>query len=151
MIFLFLGEHGGYEDCQYKVRIFLNSECSLFARFLTFFESVDRENNMEDVQNYASSEDFPGWPVDVTRMCRQLFNVLAQKTRGNSFQTVITCQRKKCVAVLELESNCCVLTKARMQAGVRHSPSEHMTSSVCHRTQKYLPAWNVGSRIEGTR
>ena len=37
-----------------KVRIFLNSECSLYAMFLTFLESLDREVDMAYVQNYAN-------------------------------------------------------------------------------------------------
>ena len=45
----FGGEYEECEDWQYKVRMFLNSECSLIARFLTFLESVDREIDLEDV------------------------------------------------------------------------------------------------------
>ena len=52
-----------YEDWQYKVRIFLNSECSLFARFLTCLESLDREIDMQHIQGYATSEDFLGRPA----------------------------------------------------------------------------------------
>ena len=66
--------------------------------------------DLEDVQDYATSDDFLGLPADVTWMNGQLFNVLAQKTRGNLFQTVKTCRRKNCVTVLELGSNSCVLT-----------------------------------------
>ena len=90
---------------------------------------------MEDVQDYATSEDFPGQTADVTWMNQQLFNVLAQNTRGTPFQTVKTCQKKKVVAVLELGSNSCVLTWARIQAGVKDSPSESMTSSARRRTR----------------
>ena len=81
------GEYEEYEDWQYKVRIFLNSECSL-SRFSSFLESVDWESDMQDVQDCATSEDFSGPPADVPWMNQQLFNVLAQKTRGNPFQTV---------------------------------------------------------------
>ena len=40
--------------------------------------NLDREIDEEDVQDYAASPDFS----------QQLFNVLAQKTRGHPFQTV---------------------------------------------------------------
>ena len=63
------------------VRIFMNYECSLFARFLTFLESLDREIDLEDVQDHATAEHFAGWPADVTWMNRQLFNDLAQKLK----------------------------------------------------------------------
>ena len=46
---IFGGEYEDYEDWQYKVRIFLNSECFLFARFHTILESMDREIDLEDV------------------------------------------------------------------------------------------------------
>ena len=57
-----------YEDWQYKIEIFLNSECPAFAWFLATLESLDREIEMEDVQDYATSEDFPGRTADVTWM-----------------------------------------------------------------------------------
>ena len=67
VIFRFFGsESEEYQNWQYKVRIFLNSECSLITRFLTFLESSDRETDMEDVQDYATSEDFPGQTAGVT-------------------------------------------------------------------------------------
>ena len=74
------GEYEEYEDRQYKVRIFLNSECSL-SRFSSFLESVDWESDMQDVQDCATSEDFSCPPADVPRTNQQLFNVLAWKTR----------------------------------------------------------------------
>ena len=54
-----------YEDWQYKVRIFLNSECSQFARFLAFLEILDQEIDMEDFQFSATPENLPGLPADV--------------------------------------------------------------------------------------
>ena len=48
-ISIFGGEFEEYEDWQYKVRFFLNSECFLFARFPTMLESLDREIDLEDV------------------------------------------------------------------------------------------------------
>ena len=63
------------------VRIFMNYECSLLARFLTFLESLDREIDLEDVQDYATAEHFAGRPADVTWMHRLLFNDLAQKLK----------------------------------------------------------------------
>ena len=120
VIFRFcVSENEEYQNWQYKVRIFLNSECSLITRSLTFLESSDREIDVEDVQDYATSEDFPGQTAVVTWMNQQLFNVLAQNTRGTPLQTVKTCQKKKVVALLELGSNSCVLTWARIQAGDR--------------------------------
>ena len=83
----FGGEYEDFKDWQYKVRIFLNSECSLYARFFTFLESLDQEVDLEDVQEYATSEEFVGRPADVTWIKQQLFNILAQQTRGNPFQT----------------------------------------------------------------
>ena len=62
---IFGGEHDEYEDWQYKVRTFLNSECSLFARFLTFLESLKEELDMEDIKGYATSGDLPGRPADL--------------------------------------------------------------------------------------
>ena len=59
---IFGGEYEEYVDCQHKVTIFLHSECSLFARFLTFLETVVREMDMEDVQDYATSADCPETP-----------------------------------------------------------------------------------------
>ena len=112
---IFGGEYEEYEDWQYNVRIFLISECSLFARFLAFLERLDHEIDSEDVEDYATSEDFPGRTADVTWMNRQLFNVLAQKTRRNPSRQGKTCQRKKGVAVLELGSYSCMLTRARMR------------------------------------
>ena len=44
--------------------------------------------DLEDVQDYATSDHFLGLPADVTWMNRQRFNVLAQKTREMLFQTV---------------------------------------------------------------
>ena len=43
---MFGGECEEYEDWQYKVRIFLNSECSLFAKFLTYLENLHRDSKM---------------------------------------------------------------------------------------------------------
>ena len=137
---IFGGEYEEYEAWQYKVRIFLNFEYSLIPRFVTFLESLDREIDVEDVQDYATTEDFPGRPADVTWMSQQLFNVLAQKTSGDPFQTVKNTSEEKVCCVPERGSNFCVLTKARMQAGVRDSKSESMTSSACHRPQKSLLA-----------
>ena len=48
------------------VRIFMNYGCSLLAIFLTFLESLDREIDLEDVQDYATTEHFAGRPADVT-------------------------------------------------------------------------------------
>ena len=62
----FRSEYEEYQNWQYKVRIFLNSECSPIARFLTLLESSGREIDMEDVQDHAKSEDFPGQTADVT-------------------------------------------------------------------------------------
>ena len=67
---------------RYKIGIFLDSECSLFAK------SEDREIDMKDFQEYEASPVFPGRTADVTWMNQQLFNVLAQKTRGTPFQCV---------------------------------------------------------------
>ena len=50
------------------------------------FDRVDCEIDLEDVQRYATLEDFPDTPADVIWMNRQFFNVLAQKLRGNPFQ-----------------------------------------------------------------
>ena len=55
----------------------MNSECS----FLSVFDSVDCEIDLEDVQHYATLEDFLDPPADVIWMNRQFFNVLAQKFR----------------------------------------------------------------------
>ena len=41
---MFGGECEEYEDGQYKVRIFLNSQCSLFAKFLTYLENLHRDS-----------------------------------------------------------------------------------------------------------
>ena len=41
---MFGGECEEYEDGQYKVRIFLNSQCSLFAKFLTYLENLQRDS-----------------------------------------------------------------------------------------------------------
>ena len=48
---------------------------------------MDCEIDLEGVQHYATLEDFPDPPADVIWMNWQLFNVLAQKLRGNPFQT----------------------------------------------------------------
>ena len=101
--------------------------------------TLSREKiELEDVQDYATSDDFPGLPTDVSWMNRQGFNALAGKTRGNHFQTGKTCRRKKGVTVLG--SNSCVLTRAITHAGVRDLPGESMTSSACRRAHWYLPA-----------
>ena len=73
-----------YEDRQFKVRLFLNSECSLFARFLPCLESVDREIDLEDIQDYATSDDFPGLPADVTWMNQQLFKEARAKVHSRT-------------------------------------------------------------------
>ena len=129
-----------------KVSIFLHSECSLFAKFLLFLESLDRETDLDDFQDFATSEDSHGWPADVTWMNRQVFNVLAQKTRGKPFQTVETCQGKmvlRCWSVGQT-SACLQGQERRTQAGVGHSLSESITPSVCLCTQKYLPSCKCG-------
>ena len=51
---IFANEYEEYEDWQYKMRLFLNTECSLCT-----LQSVDREIDQEDVQDYAMSSDFP--------------------------------------------------------------------------------------------
>ena len=43
---MFGGECEEYEDWQYNVRIFLNSQCSLFAKFLTYLENVHRDSKI---------------------------------------------------------------------------------------------------------
>ena len=85
---IFGGEYEEYEDWQYKVRIFLNSECPLFAKFFTYLEGLDREVDEEDVREFGEGRDFEGNTADVVWMNQQLFNILAQKTKGNPFQTV---------------------------------------------------------------
>ena len=85
---IFGGEYEEYEEWQYKVRIFLNSECPLFAKFFTYLEGLDREVDEEDVREYGEGRDFEGNTADVVWMNQQLFNILAQKTKGNPFQTV---------------------------------------------------------------
>ena len=85
---IFGGEYEEYEDWQYKVRIFLNSECSLFAKFFTYLEGLDREVDEEDVREYGEGRDFEGNMAEVVWMNQQLFNILAQNTRRNPFQTV---------------------------------------------------------------
>ena len=45
-----------YENWQFNARIFLNSERPLDARFLTFFESLDREIDIEDVHECALAQ-----------------------------------------------------------------------------------------------
>ena len=62
---------------------------------------MDCEIDLEDVQRYATLEDFPDTPADVIWMNRQLFNVLAQKLRGNPFQAENSGQSKMGAAVLE--------------------------------------------------
>ena len=48
--------------------------------------AVEGKIDLEDVQDYATSERLSlAGLSDVTWMNQQLFNVLAQKTRGNSF------------------------------------------------------------------
>ena len=85
---IFGGEYEEYEDWQCKVRIFLNSECPLFAKFFTYLEGLDREVDEEDVREFGEGRDFEGNTADVVWMNQQLFNILAQKTKGNPFQTV---------------------------------------------------------------
>ena len=43
---MFGGECEEYEDGQHKVRIFLNSQCSLFAKFLTYLENLHRDSKI---------------------------------------------------------------------------------------------------------
>ena len=72
-------------------------------------------------------------------MNRQLFNVLAQKTRGNPFQTVKN--------ISEGEGCCGARAWVKLLGaykGNNATPSESMTSSVCRRSQKYLPTWKRG-------
>ena len=45
------GEYEEYDGWQYKVSVFLNSECSLLAKFLTFLESLHREIDMAESEN----------------------------------------------------------------------------------------------------
>ena len=67
---------------------FLEFRVLPIPKLLTHLQSVDREIDLEDVQDYAASSDFAGRTAELTWMNQQLFNVLAQKTRGNLFQTV---------------------------------------------------------------
>ena len=67
-----------------RSEIYLNSECALFAKFFTYLKGLDREVDEEDVRK----RDFEGNTADVVWMNQQLFNILAQKTKGNPFQTL---------------------------------------------------------------
>ena len=138
-------EYQEYEE-QYKVRLFLNSECSLFETFLTYLENLDREINEEDVQDYGASPDFLGKTADVTWMNPQLFNVMAQKTRGNPLpdgedhvrgRRVLRCSSLGQIAA-------CIQAQECKQESQSDSPSEYMTSSAFRRTQKSLPPWKCG-------
>ena len=128
---IFGGEYDEYEDWQYKVRIFLNSECSQCLQDSSRSWSAWTEKLIWRTSKATQrSEDLPGRPADLfTWTNQQLFNVLAQTTRGTSLPDGEEfCQKKKGVAVLELGSHSCVHTRARMQAEVRDSLSEFMTS-----------------------
>ena len=47
--------------------------------------TLSREKiQLEDVQDYATSDDFPGLPTDVTWMNEQLFNVLTRGVKNMS-------------------------------------------------------------------
>ena len=138
---------------------YVNSSWALFcvperAKSLTFLsavlESSDREIDTEDIQG-ATSEDFLGRPADVTRMNQQLFNVLAQKTRGNPFQTVKN---------MSEEEGCCgagVWVKLlRAYNGKNPSRSQRLTERV-HDIKRVVvlkstcSRGSVGGRVEGTR
>ena len=43
---MFGGECEEYEDCKYKVRIVLNSQCPLSAIFLTYLENLHRDSKI---------------------------------------------------------------------------------------------------------
>ena len=103
--------------------------------------SLNREIDLGDVQDYATSEDFPGWPTDVTWMNPQLFNVLAQKTGGNPFQAAKNMSEEEgwCGAGAWVKL-------LRAYKGKNASKSQRLTERVhdIKRVSSYLPAWKCG-------
>ena len=129
---IFGGEYKEHDDWPYKVRIFLNPECSLLARYLTFLENLDREIALENVQDYGASPDFLSKTANLTWMNLQLFNVLAQNTRGNPFPDGEDHIRGRRVL------RCLSLGQIAACLQAQESKQQY------RRTQKSLPAWKCG-------
>ena len=97
--------------------------------------------NWQDIQG-ETSEDFLGQPADVTRMKEQLFNVLAQKTRGIPFQTVKN---------MSEEERCCSagawVKLLRAYNGKNQSRSQRLTERV-HDIKRVSSQSQVLARME---